>query len=167
MVEKLYAGIGSRRTPLHIRSVMTDFASVMYSRGWVLRSGGACGADQAFERGAHENTEIFKAEHATSEAVKLASSYHPAWGRCTKYVQKLHGRNAQIILGGMLDCPVRFTICWTADGRDTGGTGLGIRLSVSENIPVYNLKHDRILEVVSEFIRGGSTLAMTSFEFCR
>jgi hypothetical protein len=50
-VSKWYTGIGSRETPQDIQAVMTDAAAELATLGWGLRSGGAVGADQAFEEG--------------------------------------------------------------------------------------------------------------------
>lgn len=47
-----YAGIGSRRTPPDVCADMTRIAQALGARGFTLRSGGAAGADQAFEEGA-------------------------------------------------------------------------------------------------------------------
>lgn len=49
---KCYAGIGSRSTPLHIGELMIKFAYYYALEGYVLRSGGAEGADTFFEIGA-------------------------------------------------------------------------------------------------------------------
>ena len=48
-----YAGIGSRETPPTVLDLMGRFASQLSIQGWVLRTGMAGGADQAFYRGAH------------------------------------------------------------------------------------------------------------------
>jgi hypothetical protein len=52
MILHSYAGIGSRETPDDILALMTDLGAAFGRLGWVLRSGGAPGADTAFERGA-------------------------------------------------------------------------------------------------------------------
>ena len=46
-----YTGVGSRETPEHILNVMMDLGEKLADLGWVLRSGAAQGADQAFEIG--------------------------------------------------------------------------------------------------------------------
>lgn len=59
---KYYAGIGSRNTPDHIQNIMTRLATKLEQEGWILRSGGAEGADSAFERGVmrpQANAEIY------------------------------------------------------------------------------------------------------------
>ena len=48
---KYYAGIGSRETPKEICNKMTEIASLLENQDFVLRSGGAQGADHAFEIG--------------------------------------------------------------------------------------------------------------------
>ena len=48
---KYFAGIGSRETPQDILKLMTKSAYRLEQLGYVLRSGGARGADKAFELG--------------------------------------------------------------------------------------------------------------------
>jgi hypothetical protein len=53
-----YAGIGSRRTPPEVCAEMTAIAQRLSAAGYTLRSGGAAGADLAFEAGAGDRKEI-------------------------------------------------------------------------------------------------------------
>lgn len=48
---KYYTGIGSRSTPPKVIDLMREVAFTLAKDGWTLRSGGAQGADQAFEDG--------------------------------------------------------------------------------------------------------------------
>ena len=48
---RIYAGIGARATPPEVLRLMTQLAGRMEQDGWRLRSGGARGADAAFETG--------------------------------------------------------------------------------------------------------------------
>lgn len=134
-----YAGIGSRQTPPEICSLMTDLACRLAAAGYVLRSGGARGADQAFEAGAGTAKEIYLPHHATDAALDLAAHYHPFWDRCGTMARQLHARNGLIILGADLASPVAMVLCWTSDGRASGGTGQGLRIALDHGIPVYNL----------------------------
>src|SRR5688572_22112427 len=95
---KYYAGIGSTQTPADIQEVMTILAKKL-SEQYVLRSGGAQGADTAFAKGAGIKAEIFTADDAHGESIEMAKAYHPAWNMCNPYVKKLMGRNSMIILG--------------------------------------------------------------------
>ena len=47
-----YAGIGSRETPDHVLETMASAAQYLGKEGFTLRSGGAKGADTAFDQGA-------------------------------------------------------------------------------------------------------------------
>jgi hypothetical protein len=154
MVNKYYAGVGSRETPLDILNLMTRIARKLEFNNFVLRSGGAIGADSAFERGVKNNCnkKIFVAADATEPAIQLASTIHPAWHRCTDYARKLHGRNCMQILGENLDTPVKFVICWTRNAQTIGGTATAIRLAKQRGIKVYNLANAAVRELFVEWV---------------
>ena len=167
-----YAGIGSRQTPADILDLMTKLAIKFSKLDYILRSGRASGADQAFERGAGENKQIFlpwstfeiefgKAnpggtvfKFPSNEAIELAVSLHPAWQWLKHGAKLLHARNCHQVLGPDLKSPVKFVVCWTQDGaqnekevtRHTGGTGMAIRLASQNHIPVYNLAREESIE---------------------
>lgn len=154
-----YAGIGSRKTPDTILADMRHIATVLEQQGYILRSGGADGADQAFEDGVNQswNKEIILPwngfnKKSTSRlgytllpdrmvpaAMEMASQIHPAWDRCSSVARAFHARNMAQILGPWLDRPVEFVVCWTPKGETVGGTATAIRLAQQKNIPVINL----------------------------
>ncbi len=140
---KYYAGIGARNTPDNVLIQMAILSAALEADGYVLRSGGAAGADSAFSDGtAFTKREIWTAVDCTFEAEKLASKYHPNWNACNPSVRRLHGRNSMIMLGRHLTAPVDFVLCWTQDGKAVGGTGQSIRMAKGLSIPVYNLADD-------------------------
>ena len=155
-----YTGIGSRQTPISILKLITNLAVVLRLSGYTLRSGGAVGADTAFENGARSEKQIFYAKDATHDAMQIAMHHHPAWHRCGDYARKLHARNAFQILGVDLKTPSTFVVCWTPDGAytdsmrsiKTGGTGTAISIATTYNIPVYNLKHTPHYARIIEFL---------------
>ncbi len=149
-----YAGIGARETLNEILKIMKNLSKKLELEGYILRSGHAIGADKAFESGIinNVNKEIFIADQATPEAIKYASNFHQYWNNCNDYIKKLHGRNAMIILGKDLNTPVRFLICWTKNGKDLGGTGLGIRIATKNNIKIFNLFDKEILNKILKYI---------------
>lgn len=158
-----YAGIGSRETPPGTLILMTAIARLYHADGSILRSGGARGADTAFEAGAGSAKEIFvagstKAPHhfgpPTQAAIELSAKYHPNWRACSAYAKLLHGRNAHIILGRDLATPVRFVICWTQDAKSGGGTGQGIRIAKAHGIDVYDLGDPEVLSLYTDWIAG-------------
>ena len=145
---KYYTGVGSRKTPWDDCNFMTEIANWLAERNWILRSGGADGADKAFEKElSADQKQIFYANDATKEAMEIAAKFHPAWDHCSDYAKKLHGRNSFQVLGSNLKTPSKMLICWTPDGckshktrtRETGGTGTAISIADAYNIPIFNL----------------------------
>jgi hypothetical protein len=168
-----YAGVGSRSTPEDVLELMGDLAARLAGSGWRLRSGRARGADDAFERGAERvqgDVEVYRPDGGwcgleeltpggpTEAALALAKELHPAWGRCSEYVRRLHGRNGHQVLGPALDDPVRFLCCWTPDGsldgsrREAGGTGQALRVAVRFGVPVVNLARPGHRRSVESFL---------------
>ena len=164
-----YAGIGSRETPPAILRLMTSTAMRLERYGLVLRSGGARGADQAFERGVVSAKQIFTPDNTRggntwARATELARQVHPAWNRCSSYARDLHTRNGFQVLGESLREPSSFVVCWTKDGQATGGTGQALRLANFYGIGIYNLHDNNVRDMFertddSEF---GEKLLMTA-----
>jgi len=138
-----YAGIGSRETPKNIQELMIKIARHLEEIGFLLRSGGAVGADIAFENGVNDNDnkEIFLGnnENIPKIAFDIAEKFHPIYYSLKPYVMKLMARNSQIILGENCNDPVNYVICWTLNGKEIGGTSQGLRIAREYNIPIYNL----------------------------
>ncbi|HON82723.1 MAG TPA: hypothetical protein PLI22_01130 [Caldisericia bacterium] len=155
-----YTGVGVKKDPQSILILMNKIAQHFSSYWWILRSGGAQGADTAFESGASEK-EIFYADDATDEAIKIASEFHPAWDRLSEYVKKLHGRNVFQVLGKDLSTPSKFLVCWTPDGAinhsersiHTGGTGTAISIASVYNVPVFNLKRKDHFDIIMKELK--------------
>lgn len=155
-----YTGIGSRETPGRIQVFMAGLASILAERGWVLRSGGAPGADMAFEHGSDAIPgpkeiflpwPLFNADQretvrpdgvvvgVTDEAIDIAKRYHPAFERLPQGTQKLLARNSYQILGLDLNTPTHLVVCWTPGGQGKGGTGQALRIARDLDIPVFDL----------------------------
>jgi hypothetical protein len=175
-----YAGIGSRKTPVDILIKMQKLARRFGQLGFILRSGGANGADRAFETGA-TNKEICLPWRAfngndsqlyepTKEAFAVARYNHPAWSKLTEAEKKLMARNTHQVLGPSIDSETLrstdkslvsdFVVCWTPDGVETaikrtsktGGTGQAIQIAYYHEIPVFNLKNDDAMERLAKHI---------------
>lgn len=162
---RCYTGIGSRSTPPNVFERMRAIASELAAAGYELRSGGADGADTAFELGCDDSDgaksiwlpwpnfqgrKVASSDRTflpTPAAFALASTLHPAWPRLSRGPRALHARNTHQCLGADLESPSSFVVCWTADGAEaaagvtakTGGTGTAIRLASLRGIPVFNL----------------------------
>lgn len=61
---RIITGIGSRDTPKDVLTLMTNLMYELHLDGWKLRSGGASGADDAFERGVLKHTGKIDEEYA-------------------------------------------------------------------------------------------------------
>lgn len=175
---KYYAGIGSRETPDDVLELMKHLASELANAGYTLRSGGADGADTAFEVGCKEakgNMEIFlpwkgfnknPSPHydIPKNAYTLAQKFHPAWFRLSPAAQKLMARNIQQVCGKNLDSPTQFVVCYTQDGceshstrtQKTGGTGQAISVASELLIPVFNLKNKDSMDRLTQFLDANS-----------
>lgn len=182
-MNKYYAGIGSRETPKDILELMGSIARGLYRQGYVLRSGGAPGADQAFEWAvwrhapdayhAIRQAEIYlpwasfeqdnrspiipRLTEPQEEAFQVAEFYHPRF-RYLKYgAKKLIARNSHQIFGPDIGNPIKsdFVVCWTKGAKGGGGTGQAIRIASAIGIPVYDLANSNALERLKERIEVG------------
>lgn len=149
-MRKIYTGIGSRETPPEIQALMTEFARSMSGAGWTLRSGGADGADTAFEAGALQKeiylpykgfnkskSPLFTHPKAALDSVDL---YHPAPQQLTPVARKMMARNWCQVCGGSEEAVLSdFVICWSLGGLQRGGTSQALRIAKDKGVPFYNL----------------------------
>lgn len=161
---KYYTGIGSRELPKSFQPILKKIAIELSKKRYVLRSGGAIGADQAFESGAGTNKIIYipwdsfegrynninsaTTEGYIEEAMTLVKDIHPNWNACSQGAKKLHGRNAFQILGSYLDEPTEFVLFYAPEenGIVKGGTATAVHLARKLNIPTVNLAVQKNLE---------------------
>jgi hypothetical protein len=154
-IHKFYTGIGSRETPPDILDLITAIALYLSNKGYILRSGGANGADSAFERGSRDKKEIFlpwkgfnKSKNPyiniPKEAYTIAAKFHPVWDKLRSPVKNLHARNVMQVLGRALRTPSDFLICWTKGGQLIGGTAQALRIAMEYKIPIFNLAIENI-----------------------
>ena len=157
---RYYAGIGSRKTPREVCEEMEEIAKELYDRGFILRSGGARGADSAFERGAGEAKAIYRPDDIIPEWCYFEVAIHvppnrPPFNHMKTYTQNLLARNMLQVLGDSGEDPSEFVVCWTPADSKLGGTGYAIRCAIAHKIPVYNLRNesDRIA-LIREVFNG-------------
>lgn len=145
-MNKTYTGIGSRSTPPEILHKMNDLAHYFASKGYMLRSGKAGGADEAFQLGVqryclNNNRSIdlrlaeiyipwynFKNPNLIDdwdivppnmkECQEIAATLHPAWGKCSQGAKKLHARNVCQVLGYDLNTPSDFVIFYAPEDKN-------------------------------------------------
>ena len=176
--QRIYAGIGSRSTTPNVLEVMRLLAGRMEGQGWLLRSGGAKGADAAFEAGvkapAHRAIflpgQSFNGRVAGSGgfynstqlpgwqgALETVARYHPAPDRLSPFVRNLMARNAMQVLGPDLGRPADLVVAWTPGGQVVGGTGQALRMASDLGIEVRNLGRPEVLARAQQFLGLGNS----------
>ena len=127
-----YAGVGSRQTPPEILETMADIAQTLGDAGTALSTGGAHGADKAFETGAlrthapitvhtpwpgyngyrpgrDPETDIDVVHPKPASTIQghayidLAREHHPYWTRCSRGARALFLRNVSVLAGALDD----------------------------------------------------------------
>ena len=178
---KYYAGIGSRETPKDVCNKMTEIASLLEKQDFVLRSGGAEGADHAFEIGISDplmmdiylpyinfnnksgSKYIFIStfDHSNYKAAYESLKYHPRGFNMSHGTKVMMIRNYFQACGLVNQSNSSFVICWTPKGAngytikttyEDGGSGQCIRIAAAHNIPVYNLKDSRYSHLTAQEI---------------
>lgn len=175
-MSKYYTGVGSRQTPPKILCFMQALGVYLGNKGYTLRTGGAQGADNAFEFGArHIGSEVDvylpwssfnKESYETApenvhpkvllgiDAELIAKCHHPAWDKLSQGAKKLHTRNVYQVLGDNLDVPSDFVICYTPNGKGGGGTGQAIRIARTYDVPVFDCgAYEDLSECMDEFLK--------------
>lgn len=184
---KYYTGVGARATPKDILKLIEGIAFKLAQKGYILRSGAAGGADTAFELGAKAYAEqvdervtlaqlyipwasfvtyddfykdwykVLDRMPKKAEAYQLASETHPAWDKCSKGAKALHARNTFQILGGGLNNPSRFLICWAQvdkHGDIKGGTATAWNLAKASGVPCFNLYNEEDKQRLIKFVES-------------
>lgn len=157
----VYTGIGSRKLPNQYYDLFVRLAQILSNKGYTCRSGGADGADSAFEEGSllgrrtpeiylpwkgfNDRNEGGRLVHPFEfanwkEAQKIASTIHPYWSNLKSSYKDLHTRNVYQIIGKNLLTPSEFVVCWAEPEGDyvKGGTRTAVVLAKRLSIPVYN-----------------------------
>jgi hypothetical protein len=156
---KIYTGIGSRSTPENILGLIYQVSKKLDDMGFLLRSGGANGADSAFEEFSnnkeiylpwngfnnrkHDGISYFTYSQCSGYLIaeKTVTDFHPKPNALTNAGRKLMARNAMQILGADCKSPTNVVICWT---NKTGGTNQALRIAKFYNIPILILKEKRV-----------------------
>lgn len=161
-IKYAYAGIGSRETPFEIQAQMTVIATLLSEYGWLLRTGGAEGADSAFIAGCNDRADIYlpwegfngrrtiiQPPHFRQSVLPadpdfgiIASRHHPNWAACSPGAKLLHARNVPQVLGPRPRVQAmwsKMVICWTKNAAGGGGTGQALRIARAAGIPIFDL----------------------------
>lgn len=165
-----YTGVGSRDLSDDEYDLMESIAKYLASKGYILRSGKAPGADSAFEAGVSEYGDLslkeiyipwptFKGNEFPGEVVslgppssmnygislRLVKEVHPAPDKLSQAATKLHQRNCHQVLGRDLEnpAPSKFLLACSdtdKDGDVKGGTRTAWMLAKKYNVPCFNIR---------------------------
>lgn len=177
-MNRYYTGVGSRETPKNIMELMGRISHRLSSEGIILRSGGAPGADTAFQSKSehneiyipwngfqdlyHDGEQVFlsELERHLYQAKTIAREVHPAWSQLTPAAQKLHTRNLFQVLGRDLQTPSKFLVCWSKPdlktGVPTGGTRTAWMIAIHSGVRCFNIYFLDHLELFQEVVQKGS-----------
>jgi len=151
-----YAGIGNRNTPEPCLKMMEKIGRACSRKGLVLRSGGAKGADSAFEVGCDVEKgskqiwrprakDIPEYEWAVEKAKEVCWEF--PLNRMKPYTRSLIIRNMYQVFGDNPDRldPVKFVVFYCEGdplmvGKESGGTRYAVRAAHLCNIPIFNLR---------------------------
>lgn len=164
-----YAGIGPRVISDTTRLNMITIGSKLATLGRILRSGGAPGSDDAFEKGCiweNGRKEIYLPWNGfegrfynsssgyyginydlKSKLDELVNTFYPR-RKISQGIEKMMMRNCHQVMGYYLNSPIKFIITNAVDLKlDSlgkikdckGGTGMAVRLSYYLGIPIYSL----------------------------
>ena len=155
-----YAGIGARKTPRYVLQYMELQGKLLAEKGYILRSGGAIGADSAFEAGcdsAEGNKQIWSTRnshewerHGWVIPVVSQVCWEKPFLSMKPYMRDLIGRNTYQIYGdpdNFEDCvKSEFVLYWSEPkGKEncSGGTRYAIRMAIAAGVPCFNLYNEK------------------------
>lgn len=163
-----FAGIGNRETPPEALAICAAISSILAEAGYVLRTGGATGCDQAFLSTASMHAEIYVPWHnfegfpmwweIPKAAYELACKYVPYLNKVkSKGVVLMHSRNMMQVMGPDLKTKSDFVVCYTQNGRQENyegyvnqcGTDSAITCARDHGIPVININNPGWSEYLS------------------
>ena len=165
-----YAGVGSRETPEDVLAKMVRVGELLAREGWTLRSGGAVGADSAFETGSDNaggSKQIFIAEDWMSAkraqanvkgarsdiigydardeeiATRALSALEKDISEYSRVGKALQCRNVRQVLGEDKVTHSDVVIAYTKGGALKGGTATALMIARQNGRPVLNLGDPR------------------------
>lgn len=179
---RYYTGVGSRETPAVILDLMQEIAFKLACDGYVLRSGGADGADLAFQKGWERgNDELWPTAEIfipwdgfngfshgqdgvvytlnkmpnSQQAEQTAAEIHPVWERLSRGAKALHTRNVYQVLGKNLDNPSHFLICYAKPTKTgvSGGTNTAVQIALQHGVKVFNLYNQKDVDRLEMYVR--------------
>lgn len=162
---------GNEQPPPAVMAVLQRLVPELENRGFIIRSGGMRGIEDAVE-GLARNIEVHlpwkgfdqkesKFTFTTDEAKEFAKRHHPTWSSLKPVMQSFFAKNVRLVLGKDLRSPTQIVIIWSDDGVEcvrertarTGMAGHTLSIAAELKIPVFNLHRpdaeQRIMQYLS------------------
>jgi len=158
MKTNFYTGVGSRETPKDVGELMEQVAYKLATDGYVLRSGGAAGADNYFYQGAKRAFEegyvkpciylswngMNELYHDEEKGLYVANRFVATYPDAQAIAKDVRGsfdglgrggiahhtRNVFQVIGHDLNTPSRFLICWAVPSGTAGRVKGGTNTAV-------------------------------------
>lgn len=166
-MSKVIAIIGSRETPETELVKIGQIAEFFAKKGWILRTGGCKGPDDAalagFRKVINSKVELYLpweghedhyngiawSQENWNEAAKL----HPHWETMKLNSKIFHSRNVAIALGVDNESLADVVVCWTEGGEAVGGSAMCINLAKQHKIKLFNLGAPKDLDKLRKFCK--------------
>lgn len=154
---KTYVGTGNKEAPPEVLSLIKRLTRELEEFGFVLRTGGLEGPEEAFEVSAKNmelhlpwrgfNNKESKFTFTPKQALGIAKMFHPTFESLKPAIQTIIAKNVRLVMGKDLKSPTMFVICWSEDGVEkssdktskTGNVGFVVSIACAMHIPVFNL----------------------------
>ena len=149
---------GNETPPPMVEQALRRIVPELEKRGYVIRSGGMKGVENAVEEMAR-NVEVHlpwkgfdgkesKFTYTSDEAKEFAKRHHPMWDQAKPVIQTFCAKNVRLVLGKDLKSPTQILIIWSEDGAETtrertaktGLTGVALSVAAELRIPIFNLQ---------------------------
>lgn len=164
-----YAGIGNEDAPDPVLRQMEKLSVDLDMGGWTVRCDGGKGPSEIFEKTTtHElylpwnnfNGKQNSVCKVSKEANDLTKQFHPSFESLKDSIKAIVSRHAHVILGKDLKSPVKFVVCYSGDGAEsgkersakTGYMSIPIAIASAQRIPIFNLKNEGALARLEAFL---------------
>lgn len=171
--------VGSRKVTRQGLSIGLQAKEILLKNQCIFRSGNALGFDQIvsmyvpvshreiylpYQRFGPAGSELVDGivldtkGHTYAKAQQFVYQCHPCHEKLKQHHLCYLIRDVYQVLGKDLQHPSSVVVCWTPDGaetaaectRQTGGTGMAIRIANAFGIPVVNLKRQKEISKLEE-----------------
>lgn len=168
MEAKYYTGTGHISVPKGIKNTIIELSAILAKKGYILRTGGEKGSDEAFEEGCDSIDSSLKEIYLpwegfndregivfdkNQEIMEDMKDFHINIKAITIKAKYKLGRDYWELKGRDMNTPSEFLIIYdTGDGS----ANYTHRLANRYKIPVYNLYEKEVLNKVKKYIKENS-----------